>query len=251
MITIKSMASILTEPLLLATCIGLVAVVLRVAGRRAGAAGFALAATAVIYLGALSPLADVLLSPLEQRYPPLPADADVHACAYIVVLGSGFYPRPNVPITAELDDEGMPRIVEGVRLARRYHLPLVVSGGQSVGTGSPALGYAQLARDLGIDGSSLSISDEGTDTHSEALAIARLVGARPFIVVTSASHMPRAMALLRRAGANPLAAPTAQRAFLTESNVLLRCLPSIAALRKTKIALHEYLGLLAIRMGWD
>jgi uncharacterized SAM-binding protein YcdF (DUF218 family) len=248
---IKAMASILTEPLLLAACIGVIAAVLRMTGRRALAAGFAAAAAVVIYLGALSPLADALLTPLERRFPPLAADADVHTASYIVVLGSGFYPRSGVPITAELDDEGLPRIVEGVRLARLHHLPLIVSGGKSPGTASPALGYAQLARELGIDDSAITISAEGADTHAEALAIARLVGAKPFIVVSSASHMPRAVALLRRAGTQPMAAPTAQRAFPIGSNALLRCLPSIGALRKTKIALHEYLGLLAIRLGWD
>jgi len=251
MIVIKAMASILAEPLLLATCVALSAVVFRTIGRRSLAKGSALAAAAIIYLGALSPLTDMLLSPLERSYPPLSADADVHAAAFIVVLGSGFYPRAGVPITAELDDEGMRRIVEGVRLARRYHIPLLVSGGKSAGTASPALGYAQLARELGIDGSSLLVSADGTDTHAEALAIARLVGAKPFILITSASHMPRAMALLRRAGASPLAAPTAQHVFPVGSIGLLRWLPSISALRNTEFALHEYLGLLAIRLGWD
>ena len=43
------------------------------------------------------------------------------------------------------------------------------------------------------------VSATGIDTHTEALAIARLVGSKPFILVTSASHMPRAVELFRRA----------------------------------------------------
>ncbi len=251
MTAIKAMVAILTQPLLIATCVLLIAAMLRALGRRIWATRAALVAAVIVYLGALSPVADLLLGPLERSYPPLSAGANVGAPMFVVVLGSGFYPRDHVPITAEFDDEGLPRIVEGVRLARRYNIPLIVSGGKSAGTASPALGYAQLAREIGIDGNLLLISAEGTDTHEEALAIARLVGRNPILVVTSASHMRRAMTLLRQEGVNSLAAPTAQHVFPMARIGLRRFLPSVDALRKTQMALHEYAGLLANRLGWD
>jgi uncharacterized SAM-binding protein YcdF (DUF218 family) len=248
---LHAIASFLTRPLLLATGIALISLAIRLTGRRRLAVGFACTAVAIIYLGALSPLADMLLAPLERRYPPLSPGADAHGAAFIVVLGSGYFPWGSAPITAELDNEGVPRIVEGVRLARIYHIPLIASGGASAGAAPPALGYARLARDLGVDGHDLLVSANGSDTHTEVLAVVRQVDSKPFIVVTSASHIPRAMALFRGQGANPLPAPTAQHVFSGRPLGFSSWLPSTIGLRKTEIALHEYLGLLAMRLGMN
>jgi uncharacterized SAM-binding protein YcdF (DUF218 family) len=251
MTVVKGIASILTKPLVIAMCVAVIAAAFRAFGRRRSAAGNALAAAMIIYLSALSPSADLLLGPLERRYPPLAVDADLNGIAFIVVLGSGYHPEPNIPITAAIDAEGLARIVEGVRLAHRYNIPLLASGGGPAGKPAPALGYARLARDLGVEESSLIVSTDGRDTHAEVLAIVRQIGTRPFIVVTSASHMPRAMALFRREGANPLAAPTAQHVCRVDCRGPGVWLPSTIGLQKTELALHEYLGLLALRLGLD
>jgi uncharacterized SAM-binding protein YcdF (DUF218 family) len=248
---IKPLSEVFLQPMVAAALSAAIAVVLRWRGRRRAARVFAGIAIAIAFLSALSPVADALLRPLEQRYQPLAAGPAVRDAAFIVVLGSGYNPHHGVPITAAISDEGLVRIVEGVRLARVYHLRLVVSGGAAQGYPASALGYAELARDLGMDPQELTVSAVGIDTHTEAVAITRLAGSRPFILVTSASHMPRAVALLRRAGAAPLPAPTGQRAFDLNPLGWRQWLPGATGLHKTEIALHEYFGLLAIRLGLD
>jgi uncharacterized SAM-binding protein YcdF (DUF218 family) len=208
----------------------------------------ALAAT-VAYLSATRLAGDALLGPLERRYAPLP-DASLPRVAYIVVLGSGYEPRDGVPVTGALDADGLARITEGVRLMRRLGgaARLVLSGGALPGENSPAIGYARLARDLGVDDSAQVVMKESLDTHAEANSIAALVGPAPFILVTSAYHMPRAVRWMERAGARPIPAPTGQRVNPTEVP-LGSLLPTSGGLSETEHALHEYLGLAALAAG--
>jgi uncharacterized SAM-binding protein YcdF (DUF218 family) len=77
---------------------------------------------------------------------------------------------------------------------------LVVSGGAPLGSTPSAIGYARLARELGVDDSSIVVLDKAPDTAAEARDIASTLGPTEFVLVTSAYHMPRAMKLMLRAG---------------------------------------------------
>jgi uncharacterized SAM-binding protein YcdF (DUF218 family) len=168
----------------------------------------------------------------------------------VAVLGSSYFQRTNAPITAQFDDEGIVRIVEGIRLARSHNVPLLVSGGGSSDFSAPAIGYAKLARDFGIDEKFLLVSPAGTNTRAEVSAIIRIAKSRQFILVTSACHMPRAMQIFSKSGVVPVPAPTAQRAFPRSLFSLKYWLPSSLATRKSEMALHEYLGLLEEHFNW-
>lgn len=207
-------------------------------------------AAVVAYLGAISPVGDALLGPLERQYSPLRDDQTLPFVGYVVVLGSSYAPRTGIPVTGALDEDGLARVVEGVRLVRaRGIAKLVVSGGAVTGETPSALGYAMLARSLGVDAASLVVLDDSLDTTDEARAIATVVGAARFILVTSAYHMPRAVRLMRRAGLHPIPAPTAQRVAEASGFRPGRWLPSSRGLRKSEHALHEYLGLVALALS--
>lgn len=240
----------IARPLVVAFAMALIGALLRAAGRLRAAQWLWAAAAVLAYAGASSPVGDALLDPLESCFPALSPASDTRGAAYVAVLGSGYRPRADVPITAALDDEGLARIVEGVRLVRALHLPLIVSGGAVGESIAPALGYARLAGDLGVGADSMIVSTQGVDTQTEALAIAALVKEQRFILVSSAAHMPRAMRLLLRAGAHPIAAPTAQHVIHGDPDMWRYLLPTSIGLRKVEIALHEYLGLAAIRLGY-
>jgi uncharacterized SAM-binding protein YcdF (DUF218 family) len=221
-------------------------------GGRARAANIAFALSAALgLLSAYGPLANGLLRPLESRYPAV-LDASIlnPAPHYIVVLGSGYRPRPGLPVTAALDADSLVRLFEAVRLWRE--LPgavLVLSGGAIRGEPPIARGYATAASALGIPADAMLLSDLPVDTGSEIRALRQQVGEAPVLLVTSAAHMPRAMALCARYGVHALAAPTGN---LTEPNPGARAwlaLPSAGALHRTESAIHEYLGLLALRFG--
>ena len=191
-----------------------------------------------------------LLRPLEQSYAPLRDGAPLPQVAYVVVLGSYYNPTSTLPITAAIDAEGLVRIVEGLRLLRL--LPgarLIVTGGGVEGRGHPAAGNARLARAFGVPDDALIVLESALDTAGEARDVAARLGPDPFLLVTTASHMPRAMLLMRRAGANPIAAPTGQQTRPDAHFGWGELLPSSGGLRASERAVHEYLGFAALALG--
>jgi uncharacterized SAM-binding protein YcdF (DUF218 family) len=203
------------------------------------------AAAFLVYVASIAPVADALLAPLEGRFAPLSDVQDLPPVRYIVVLGSGYAPRDGIPITAALEGDGLSRIAEGVRLMRQIHgARLVVSGGAVDNRTAAAVGYAQFAVDFGIDADSIVKLDKSLDTAEEASSIAALVGQAPFILVTSAYHMPRAVRLLQLAGAHPIPAPTGQLTSRQIEWAPQGWIPHSSSLHKTERALHEYIGMM-------
>jgi uncharacterized SAM-binding protein YcdF (DUF218 family) len=243
------LVSPLTAPLALAMLMILVGLVCRWRGRLKASRWLTVAAALIVYLSASPIVGSALAGPLERAFPPLSEQAVSSDVRYIVVLGSGYMPRDNIPVTAALDRSGLVRVVEAIRLMRRLGIgKLVLSGGAPPGHGKPALGYAQLARDLGVPDASLVILDQAQNTTEEARAVRQLLGDNAFILVTSAVHMPRAIRAMQRAGARPIAAPTGQ---LVMGPALRwdKLFPSSNGLLQVEAALHEYMGLAALMLG--
>jgi uncharacterized SAM-binding protein YcdF (DUF218 family) len=245
---LKLAAALLANPLLLAAILSLAGLLLlRGSRRRAGAWAIA-AGTTLGYLASTSLVGNALLAPLEQQYPAFEPSQAI-GVRDIVVLGSGYEPRDHIPVTGALDPDGLIRIVEGVRLARS--LPgarLVVSGGAAPGSAPAAAGYARLAEEFGIQRSAMIVMDHARDTAEEARDVFAVLGRSPFILVTSAYHMPRAMWLMRRAGANPVPAPTGQSLHMQSATERFGLIPGSRGLRKTEAALHEYMGIAAVKL---
>lgn len=206
----------------------------------------------ILLLASCPPVADRLLAPLESRHSALndlPDDPDLAA---VVVLGGGWEPDSPRSTVGRLSDSSALRLMEGIRLWRqRPELPLVVSGASRDPEVAPvAQGYAAAAVELGVPASRLVVLDSPTDTGREARAVRDVLGeGSRVVVVTSASHMPRAMQHFRRAGLEPLAAPTHYLARHRRYGRLNEWVPSATELRKTERALYETLALLAV--GWE
>jgi uncharacterized SAM-binding protein YcdF (DUF218 family) len=253
--SLKLLAGVLVAPLALAFLLAGVALLFRLFGRRRTATALFASGIALAWVCSLPVIGDIFLLPLESRYASLDEAApELAQVSAIVILGSGYYPRENRPITAALDAEGLARIAEGVRLAMRFPAAkLVVSGGSRDPDTAPARGYARFAREFGIPAERVIVLDTARDTAQEAAAIAALFGSENFIVVTSAQHMLRAVTLMERAGLSPIPAPTSNHTGSTLAIGSWRdvVLPSATGARKTEMAWHEYMGLAAIHLGLD
>jgi uncharacterized SAM-binding protein YcdF (DUF218 family) len=193
----------------------------------------------------------MLLTPLESRYPPLFMTSE--ACAsvglsevkFIVVLASGFSHDVSRPVTSQLDDGSIARLVEGARVRKESNCcKLILSGGPGPdGVSSAAQAMAQLAQDLGVGRQDMILETQSRDTDDEARLVAPIVGQQPFILVTEASHMPRAMALFRKHGTHPIADPVDFKTSHNEAIAPDEAFPDASNLGGSERAVYEYLGL--------
>jgi uncharacterized SAM-binding protein YcdF (DUF218 family) len=251
MLALKMALGAWLMPLPFSLTLVILGLLLRLGGRRRSGAWLIAVGAAVALAAATRPIADATLRPLEARYHAVADAATLRpAPRYIVVMGSGYHPRPGLPITAEVDAIGMVRLAEGIRLLRQLpDAQLVVSGGSVGGEPPIAEGYARAAAALGVPAQSLIVIDTPRDTDEEVSAIHARLGDAPILLVTSAAHMTRAMAYAARAGLRAVAAPTGNLVDTEPRALNWLPGPSGAALRKTETALHEYLGLLAFKLG--
>jgi uncharacterized SAM-binding protein YcdF (DUF218 family) len=214
-------------------------------GRQRAGKRLATLGTLLLLLLGYGAVSGRLLATLERRHAPV---ADVSASAgrvrWVVVLGGGSSADESLPAGKRLSEASLARLVEGIRLQRQ--LPgsrLLVSGGAVFGPGSDAETMRALAVELGVDPSALDLDAVSPDTETQAEIVRGRLGAEEFYLVTSASHMPRALALFRKVGTNPIPAPTH---FLTQSDRSISpsdFLPNSGSLRRAETATYEYLGL--------
>ena len=191
-----------------------------------------------------------LLASLERQYPPV-ADAREAAgrVRWVVVLGGGSNSDRSLPEGTRLTEASLARLVEGVRLQRQ--LPesrLLLSGGSVFGSEADADTMRALALGLGVEPAALVLDAASPDTETQAEVVRARLGTDEFFLVTSASHMRRSVALFRKAGTNPIPAPT--HFFVQESRGIGPgdFFPGSGNLRRAETVAYEYLGLAWAKM---
>ena len=203
-------------------------------------------------------VSDALLRPLEYAYRPVlhvedletrPEATPPGGIRWVVVLSSGHIVDESLPVTSQISQGSLVRLAEGIRLHRE--LPgsrLLLSGGGIARGGTEAGTLAKVAGALGLDPASLVLETESLDTKDQARLIQELVGQDTFLLVTSAYHMPRAVALFRGRGMHPIPAPTGHLTSRQGPLLPYNLLPNVTGLYKAERSVHEYLGLLWARL---
>ena len=82
-----------------------------------------------------------------------------------------------------------------------------MSGGGVYDPVSDAEVMARVAGEIGVPERDIILESKSKDTRDEALFIKPIVGKGPFVLVTTASHIPRSMALFNKLGMNPIPSP--------------------------------------------
>lgn len=212
--------------------------------------GITLILASLLALALLStrPVANLLIAPLESAYAPF--ETDEQPVDDIIVLGAAQVADPRLPLLSQLGNAALARISEGVRLAHAYpDARLIVSGHAGGERRSSAELYAEVAQALGIESARITMLPRPRDTAEEAAAIAPLIKHRRAVLVSSASHLPRAMALFATEGASPLPAPVDHQAKESAGTLpLYSYLPNARYLERSERAWHEYLGRLWMRL---
>ena len=207
----------------------------------------------LIAVAGLSPLGNALILPLEQRFPPW--DASRGPPDGIVVLGGAISPDVSAARGAIALDEGAERIVAAAELARRYpDARIVYSGGSSAlifAEGIEAPFAVRQLEALGVAHDRITAEEQSRNTIENAVFSRLIADPKPgerWLLVTSAYHMPRAMAAFRTAGFPVEAYPVDWR---TRGMIdMTRPFASLTeGLRRTDTAVHEWIGLLAYRLA--
>lgn len=186
-----------------------------------------------------------MITQLESHYHPMMTlPPNIHR---IVVLGGGVRNDPTLPPSTQLSAASISRLVEGIRLYRLYknrgeNETLILSGGKVFGRPAEAGIMQSIAVLLGVAPKDIALEAGSRDTHDEALYLKSMLGNTPFILVTSATHMPRAIALFKKQGLHPVAAPTSYVSKRVGRLQLSDFFPSANNLGYSDIAIHEYLG---------
>ena len=203
----------------------------------------------LLALLSFSVVSDELLQPLEYKYPPVLKADDIPGIKWVVVLGGGHTFDPQLPVTSQIGGGSVARLVEGIRLYKM--LPgskLILSGGSTFDPVPNAKIMADVAVAIGVDKQDLILESSSKDTKDQARLIKEIVGKDSFVMVTSASHMPRSMALFEKQGMKPIPAPTGYGVKQRQRPRPGMFFSGASALRKAEIAFHEYLGMAWAKM---
>jgi uncharacterized SAM-binding protein YcdF (DUF218 family) len=194
-----------------------------------------------------SAVPDSLLRSLESQYK-VPTLTQINPYAGVIVLGGAtgspgiFKAHGQVPL-----GDAAERMTLPIGLMRKFpNFELIFSGGEGrlVPTGTTEAELAKMFyEEQGVDIKRVTLESKARNTRENARQVAALLGERckqPWLLVTSASHMPRSMAEFEATGCNVTAYPvdfhTSEESSWTEYSMV----GSLAAWQK---ALHEYLGM--------
>jgi uncharacterized SAM-binding protein YcdF (DUF218 family) len=207
----------------------------------------------LLALSGFSPLGNLLMYPLETRFPPW--DASHGAPDGIVVLGGGIDPDPSAAHGEAVFSNSAGRIIAAAMLARRYpNSRILYSGGNAnflSDTSAKEADYAvQVLEGLGVARERLLIEPNSRNTFENAFYSKALAQPKPgerWLLLTSAFHMPRAVGVFRKAGFAVEPYPVDWR--LAGRNDLTRfSLSSEGGFSQTNLAVREWIGLIAYHL---
>mgnify|MGYP001024944557 CR=1 FL=1 len=218
----------------------------------------------LLFVGGNRFVADALTRSLESKYSPI--TTEVHS-EIIVVLGGATESSDSPRQTVEINGAG-DRVIYAARLYKQGAAPTVLLSGGYIEwlrerSTTPAEEMKELMVFFGVPEEALILQPKSQNTYEDALystEICKSLGISQVILVTSAQHMPRSVALFENQGLTVIPAPTDY--VVTEArwnqysngnflSFLANFWPTSGSLSQITNSLHEYLGILMYKLqGW-
>lgn len=207
----------------------------------------ALAGCLLLYLASLGPVAGALVRTLErqsvkwidERGQPKIEEAP----AYLVVLAGGHRFSEKVAPLSRLSSSAFARMVNAVDLHRDFPDSIMIV----TGTPKETRAMKEVAVELGIPEDAIIEETRSGDTDDHPRFIREFVGDSPFLLITSATHMPRAAALFEESGLSATPVPVDFQAWPPPKNFRLpgirQLAPKATNLFRTEVCFHETVGM--------
>ena len=207
---------------------------------------------ALLLIGGLTPLSNLVMLPLEERFPIRQDSGPVDG---IILLGGAVEADDSASSGQLVSNDSAERLLATIALAQRHpEARIVISGGGGTVFGSGIAEAPIIARyfeEIGIDKRRLVVEDRSRTTAENAEFTRALVRPKPgetWLLVTSAWHMPRAVGTFRKVDfpvtAYPVDGRTGGRAnawhfFASVSD----------GLRRLDVGVKEWVGLIGYRLA--
>lgn len=257
MFIIKKIISQLLYPVPLCLGILIIGLMLILFTRRQRAGKVIISAGVILFvIFSYTAIPNILLRSLEYRYPPLNVIAAsdttdneiLTSVKWIVVLGGGHTSDPDIPVASQLSRESLIRLIEAVHLYKKIQgSKLILSEGKVFDPVPGSETMAEVAMSMGVNQEDIILESESKDTVDEACLIKPIVGGDKFILVTSASHIPRSIGIFKKLGMHPIPAPVGHR---TKGGCINpgTFFPNSGGFAKIESALHEYIGIIWLKL---
>jgi uncharacterized SAM-binding protein YcdF (DUF218 family) len=197
----------------------------------------------LLYLLSLAHISDLILRPLEGRYPAVPVKT--MAVAAVVVPGGGSTDLTWMGADPEPNAETLARLTKGVELAKQFNVPLILCGGN----GEPfsitlrdADVMARAALQMGFLADRMIIENGSRNTLENSLAVRRIFPRNHIVLATSAYYMRRAVALFEHRGFTVIPVPVYFLSQTRKSN-LSSLVPQAGNLMRSSVGIAEWLSM--------
>ena len=201
-------------------------------------------------------LGEGYLRRIESQYRPIGVDSSRMECAPagtdIVVLGQGLANEPARPMLSRVNRILLARLLEGVRIHRRTSDSRIVVSVSGDSTREDEERFIrEFAGVVGLTRDRFVLMSGSQDTAAEARNVRAVVRGTRVVLVSSASHLPRAVALFRREGLDPIPAPCDYETRLSKPphRDPDELFPGVGGLAKAERAIYEALGRLWTAVG--
>jgi uncharacterized SAM-binding protein YcdF (DUF218 family) len=200
-----------------------------------------------------SPLSNVLLLSLTERFPKWQDDG--RAPDGVIVLGGAIDSDSTAARQSLEINSSAERVTAMLELAQRYPQAKILFTGGASSLIEETLSEAPVAGDVlrrfGVAPDRILLETESRTTEENATFSARLVKPKPgerWLLVTSAWHMPRSVGVFRKAGFDVEAYPVdwRTRGWIDAGETFEN---ASAGLSRADNAMHEWVGLISYRLA--
>jgi len=187
----------------------------------------------------------LLIKPLEDQYPVVMVESqEWRKTDAIVILACNYFEDEELPFISRWPNCSLQRNMQAVLLYKEHKIPIYIAGGilGHKDKEAQAIHNSDFLKKFGVEPSDIHIITQGKNTETEVAALASILPTKNISLVTSASHLPRAVYYFSMLDFRVVPIPVEH---LSRRKVEPSfSLPNASSLYRSERAIHEYFGLI-------